>query len=242
MIAATNPGIVGWTTSASRDLAPDGSSVGWRPEGDLRPETRTKTTKNHFHAMRPMLNGIEDVATRDDLLDRCVVLSLPAIPEDQRREESISGEFEAESPGLLGALLDAVVGGRAPHASPVQLVAGHGWPTSRWGEAAGRLLWLGEGAFLRAYEANRAAATHVAIEASPVALAVRALMTTEANRWSGTATELLSRLAEFVGEKATKDRGWPGNANALSGRRDGQPPRSASAGSRSPATATPDAA
>ncbi|HBI41572.1 MAG TPA: hypothetical protein DDY78_01785 [Planctomycetales bacterium] len=42
-----------------------------------------------FDAMRPiMLNGIEDLATRADLLDRCVSLTLTMIDDDRRRDEA----------------------------------------------------------------------------------------------------------------------------------------------------------
>ena len=69
--------------------------------------------ETHFDAMRPvLLNGIEDVATRCDLLDRCIALTLPTIPEDKRREEGPFWlEFEAALPKILGALFDAMVGG-----------------------------------------------------------------------------------------------------------------------------------
>jgi hypothetical protein len=41
-----------------------------------------------FDAMRPvMLTSIEEVATRSDLLDRCLIVWLPAIPEEGRRRE-----------------------------------------------------------------------------------------------------------------------------------------------------------
>src|SRR5215212_3526332 len=42
-----------------------------------------------FDATRPIiLNGITDVATRADLLDRAIVLTLPTIPEEERRPEA----------------------------------------------------------------------------------------------------------------------------------------------------------
>jgi hypothetical protein len=39
-----------------------------------------------IEAKRPViLNGIEELTTRGDLLDRSLVLTLPAIPDDKRR-------------------------------------------------------------------------------------------------------------------------------------------------------------
>jgi hypothetical protein len=49
-----------------------------------------------FDATRPMLlNGITDVATRPDLLDRALTVALPPIPEEKRRPEAVLWrEFE----------------------------------------------------------------------------------------------------------------------------------------------------
>jgi hypothetical protein len=65
-----------------------------------------------FDAMRPvMLTSIEEVATRSDLLDRCLIVWLAAIPEERRRrEEEIVTAFEKVQPQIFGALLDALSG------------------------------------------------------------------------------------------------------------------------------------
>src|SRR5262249_59903423 len=72
-----------------------------------------------FDYQRPaMMTGIEDLATRGDLLDRALVLQLPPIDDDRRRTEgAFWAEFDEASPGILGALLDAVAAGLAnlPH-------------------------------------------------------------------------------------------------------------------------------
>jgi hypothetical protein len=66
-----------------------------------------------FDATRPViLNGIEDIVARPDLADRAVFLMLEPIPEERRRPEAeLWAAFEAERPGILGGLLDAVVQG-----------------------------------------------------------------------------------------------------------------------------------
>src|SRR5262249_22797259 len=65
-----------------------------------------------FAAQRPViLNGIEAVATRGDLLDRAIVLSLPPIMEEERQDETTFWQtFTAAHPALLGAVLDVVSG------------------------------------------------------------------------------------------------------------------------------------
>src|ERR1700731_2296284 len=66
-----------------------------------------------FDATRPViLNGIEDIVARPDLADRAIFLTLEPIPEERRRPEAeLWAAFEAERPGILGVLLDAVVEG-----------------------------------------------------------------------------------------------------------------------------------
>jgi len=64
-----------------------------------------------FDYQRPViLNGIGDIVTRPDLLDRSIVIQLPIIPEDKRRQESdLNRAFDKARPRILGALLDAAV-------------------------------------------------------------------------------------------------------------------------------------
>jgi hypothetical protein len=75
--------------------------------------TRTLYTNEEetiFQATRPIcLNGITEFATRDDLLDRALVIKLPSIRPSKRKEEKVfRAEFEEARPKILGALLDAV--------------------------------------------------------------------------------------------------------------------------------------
>ena len=56
-----------------------------------------------------MLNGINLVASRDDLLDRSILFRLDRIDEEKRMEESAFWQqFEKDRPLILGALFDAV--------------------------------------------------------------------------------------------------------------------------------------
>src|SRR5262249_51954890 len=67
----------------------------------------------------------------------------------------------------------------------------------------------------RAYTANRATAHDLALEASFIAGAIRALA--EQGPWSGTATELLGKLSGLADDVIKKSRGWPSTPRALSG-------------------------
>ena len=65
-----------------------------------------------FKAKRPIvLNGIDDIAERGDLLDRSVQLNLLRVPpENQRTKQEFWSSFEKVRAKILGALLDAMAG------------------------------------------------------------------------------------------------------------------------------------
>jgi len=65
-----------------------------------------------FDAQRPIvLNGIEELAVRGDLLDRSIIIYLPRIEEEKTLPEDVFwSEFDKEQPKILGALLTVVVG------------------------------------------------------------------------------------------------------------------------------------
>jgi hypothetical protein len=170
-----------------------------------------------FKAMRPIvLNGIDDIANRPDLLDRSVVLYQPRISGDKRiTERGLWARFDALAPKILGALLDAVAGGirELPDVDVDNLPRMADF--AQWGEAVGRGLGWGEGAFLDAYERNQGAANETAIEACPVATAIRAMMA-EQPVWSGTATELMKCLARRFGDDVTtRGKEWPKTPRAM---------------------------
>jgi hypothetical protein len=168
-----------------------------------------------FQSQRPiMLNGISEIATRPDLLDRALIVYLPSIPEERRRAEAdFWRDFELLQPRILGALLDAVVAAmnylphvqlpRKPRMADFAL-----WATA----AEGGLRWE-SGSFMRAYMSNRASANELALEASPLTVPLRALA--ESCGWEGTATQLLEELTKRAGNGVDK-AGWPKNANVLS--------------------------
>lgn len=171
-----------------------------------------------FDAARPVvLNGIEEIVTRPDLADRALFLTLEPIAEDRRRsEKELSASFEAAHPRILGALLDAVVQGLAllPQTQLKKLPRMADF--ALWATACERSIWKA-GTFMRAYDGNRGEAIENVIDADPVAGAVRALIAGQAD-WTGTASDLLTKLGDAVGETQRKSRDWPGSPRALSGR------------------------
>lgn len=175
-----------------------------------------------FDAQRPViLNGITDLATRPDLLDRALLLNLPSIPEARRRPEAeVWADFQRRAPGILGALLDAVSAALA-NISVTQLdrlprMADF----ALWVAAAEAALGWEMGTFLEVYSENRQFADAIARDADPVADALLGYLD-EVEFWSGTATELLAALNELQGEEKRKPleraKVWPTTPHALSG-------------------------
>jgi hypothetical protein len=169
-----------------------------------------------FDAQRPViLNGIEELATRGDLLDRAIIQDLPTIPDDQRKPEAeLWADFEKKRPEILGAVLDVISSAlrRLDHITHERLPRMADF--ARWIMAAEQALGWTEGTFTAAYEENRRSANLVSLEASLIASPLQALV--QHKRWTGSATELLTALRGYVDEPTHKERHWPKNGKVLS--------------------------
>jgi hypothetical protein len=221
LIAATNSwlvafdnlsGVPGWLSDALCRLATGG--------GFATRELYTDADEVLFDAMRPcLLTSIEDIATRGDLLDRCLLQNLPPIPDDRRRpERAFWPEFEAARPRILGGLLDAVRGAMGQLAAVRLPKLPRLADFAEWVVAASPALGWKEDAFLRAYAGNREGANAAALEADPVVPVLLRLLQEAGGEWTGTATDLHRRLGELAGEAVVRDQGWPRRPNVLSGR------------------------
>jgi hypothetical protein len=181
-------------------------------------ELRTDTEEQIFDAQRPIiLNGIEEVATRNDLLDRALVLYLPSIPEEKRRaEEEMKRAFEEARPRILGALLGAV----STALSNIETVTLEKSPRladfARWSVAAERALTQTLGAFMAAYGENRESAHEMVLDSSPVGNALLAFMERH-EELTLTAGELLKELNSVASSETRKHRDWPRTAPGMAG-------------------------
>lgn len=171
-----------------------------------------------IEAKRPiLLNGIEELATRSDLLERSIVLILPTIPEQKRRTEAqFWREFEAARSFILGALLDAVSGALRGYENVRIERLPRMADFAQWVTAAEVSLGLKSGGFMAAYTGNRASSNDLALESSPVAAAVLSFMNNE-EVWQGTSSELWMALNDRTSEDVQRQSGWPKAPNALSG-------------------------
>lgn len=171
-----------------------------------------------FEALRPVIiNGIEDLATRGDLLSRAIVLYLPSFKSNARRKEAdLWREFERARPSICGALFDSV----AVALRRVESVKLDGLPRmadfAAWAVAAEPAFGVPAGTFIEAYAGNRATANITALDESPLSEAVMKLLEAQPKPfWSGKASELLEELKRHVGEQTLRDKAWPKAANAL---------------------------
>lgn len=172
-----------------------------------------------FDAQRPIIvTGIEDLATRGDLLDRALLVELPSItPADRRPEAALWREFDAARPALLGALLDAAVMGLrhlpTTTVTPLPRMADF----ALWIEAAAPALGWAPGSFTALYTANRASANDLVLDASPVGTAIVTLMHNRTVLWEGSASDLLVDLGGLVDDRVKGLPSWPKTPRGLAG-------------------------
>jgi hypothetical protein len=168
-------------------------------------------------AIKPvLLNGIEDVLTRSDATDRAIVIQLQPITEYSRKPEKVLwAVFEVAAPRILGALLSAISVGLRNEPDLKLDWYPRMADFALWATACEPALWP-TGTFERAYTDNRDEVIDSVIDADPVASAVITLMADHSDDYASTATELLKRLGEIAGDKATKSKSWPATPNSLS--------------------------
>jgi hypothetical protein len=169
--------------------------------------------------MRPVaLNGIGDVVSRPDLLDRALIINLPRIrPEDRRAEKDLEAKVEAAKPSILGALFDAVAAGLGQQASVRLGKLPRMADFARWGVATEQALGGEEGSFLKAYQSSQDEAVETALEAYPIAAILLdfAKGYTVEDPWEGTPTDLFDALNDKVGDEIKRARDWPKAPNRL---------------------------
>ena len=171
-----------------------------------------------MRAQRPvLLTSIEDIASRSDLLDRMIVLTLPTIPEARRRtEQAVLAAFNIAHPRILGALLDAAAHAlrTLPALKPDALPRMADF--ALWVIAAESGLGLAPGEFLTAYRENRKDAHGQALDACPIVEPLERFMS-DKSEWTGTAKDLRAELDRKVDDITRSRPGWPKDETRLSG-------------------------
>jgi hypothetical protein len=208
MIALDNlSGLSPWLSDALCRLATGG--------GFSTRELYTDVDEVLIEVQRPcILNGIDDICTRQDLMDRALIINLEPISETARRPEAeLWAAFEHIRPVVLGALLDAVATAlrRLPDIPrpPLPRMADF----ALWATAAEPALGLNDGAFMAAYHSSQQSAVEDALEGSAVANTLRRMIAVH-GRWEGTATGLLVCLNRLGDPRIPRAQSWPKDARA----------------------------
>lgn len=177
-----------------------------------------------FYARRPiLLNGIEELATRGDLLDRMLIVNLPTIASSQRRDEKqLQEDFNTAHPRILAGLLDVVSFAlRAlPYTTCDSLPRMADF--ALWITAASEALGWEKGAWLEAYNANQQQAITIELDASPTTQAIQELLRStppganDGERvWAGLMADLDKKLKEIVKDPRDLPRGPRALSSAL---------------------------
>jgi hypothetical protein len=167
---------------------------------------------------RITLNGINVMATRADLLDRCIVLALERIPEDERKEETrVWNDFNADKPKILGAMLTTLSKAMKIYPTVTLDKLGRMADFTRWGYAVAEACGIGGEVFLKAYLNNQKKANQEAVESNPIATALIKYMD-EAKSFNGTVSSLLTVLNQVAEAEQidTTSNLWAKEPNVLS--------------------------
>lgn len=154
-----------------------------------------------FDVVRPViLNGIGEVVTRSDLLERSIVLYLPPIDDAHRKTEAeLWKDFERQRPYLVGALFDATVLALRNVSSNQIAKLPRMADFAKWGNAAELAFDCSPGEFLKTYEQNISETNTIAVESSALAQCLIDLLKGQPV-FEGTYKELLAKLnPPFIG-------------------------------------------
>jgi len=172
-----------------------------------------------FDLRRPIIvNGIEEVVIRPDLVDRSIFLTLERIPEGSRKlEKALWRDFDNQRSSILGALLDIISAGlrELPNLEPTAYPRMADF--AHFVVACETACPWSPGTFMAAYSENVAAAVAVAINADIVGPEIVRFMEGRLE-WVGTTEQLLTLLRAATEEYVTKNRDWPQSARGLTGK------------------------
>ncbi|MCC7014613.1 MAG: hypothetical protein IT454_18780 [Planctomycetes bacterium] len=161
-----------------------------------------------------MINGIGDVVTAGDLLDRAIVLTLTPISDEKRSQDADLKRRSQEVRGrVLGALLDGVSTALARKPTLRFTRMPRMADATAWAVAGAHEYGWTQERVLNAIEENRLSNVRVAIDNSAVGLALSAFMSVQ-TEWEGTMTALLAALSAGA-QASARDKSWPTSPRAM---------------------------
>lgn len=174
----------------------------------------TNHEENIIDVKRPIVcNSIPSVLTAQDVTDRAITLELPRIA--YREEAEINAAWDKAKPTIFGGLLDLFVLTLVKMPKVVLVNPPRMADFTRLGEAMAQVLDHPAGTFDTLYKANRSEGISRALEASPVAVAVRDLVEEHSGKslmvFTGTMKALLEKLDKYKQES----HAWPKSPRGL---------------------------
>ncbi|WPE17138.1 hypothetical protein R5P06_03500 [Candidatus Thioglobus autotrophicus] len=156
-----------------------------------------------------LMNGIDEIAKRGDLVSRSIKLPLSKI-KARKTEAKVWNDFNKDTPSIFGALLDGLVTSiqEIPHTEVGELSRMADF--CRLSTAASNAYGWGENEFMNAYKKN-IRNTHVdSLESSTFASGIVKMFERESNFY-GRPIKLLERLEDkcYVSEKVIRSQKWP---------------------------------
>lgn len=167
-----------------------------------------------------VLNGINIVATKPDLLDRSILLELERIPPKERKEETtIWKEFNNDLPIIFSGILSTVSKAMEIYPSLKIKELPRMADACKWGYAIALAMGSSGERFLKVYKENQRVTNRETIADHPVAAAIVALVKNN-NTYESSVSELLNNLEKIaVKEKINiASKLWPKASNVLSKR------------------------
>ena len=170
----------------------------------LKRKNYTDTDETILKAKNPILiNGIGDIATREDFLSRCVILDLPVL-ETRLDETSFWNDFYKVLPGIFGALLDTVSASlRNFESVKLENTDLRMLDFARLGTSIEKYLGLTDGEFIEIYRENYKNIRRLILDNNIVVSLLLKFMN-DKPEWTGTATELydhLDRMTNYSNQK-----------------------------------------
>jgi len=169
---------------------------------------------------RPIsLNGINNIVTKPDLLDRSILIECQRIsPDKMQRESRILSEFEKRKPAILGGIFTIISEVLKLYPS---FTFNEDLPRMAdfycYGYVIAEVLKIGGEKFKAAYNENIASQDREVINGDFLGTALMDFMEKQ-EEWEGTASELLTGLGEIAEASKIDKRfsGWPKTPQYLS--------------------------
>lgn len=166
------------------------------------------------------ITGINLVAQRADLLDRCLILNFERIPDNKRADEDeFWSNFENKKPQILGAIF-TTLSKALKQVNTIKLprkprMADY----AKYAVAATLALGQSQDSFLNAFNDNVNRQNQAAVESSPTAqVIIRFMSSVYGDEWSGSSSELhkaLKKIAEDENLLMGGSDGFPKVSNWL---------------------------